>query len=126
YFANLGVKENFDVLLCFYSPRKIARHLGEIVAADDEQHLGSAIRKEYRSLTSRIAAPSDDDSCPATNLTFERSRSVINAHTLKLFAPLRIQPAVICAGCDQETLRSQHRPAPFDLKTSGIFISAVV
>ncbi len=52
---------------------------------------GGAIGKEHRGLARRIAAAGDDDSFPATNLTFERGRGIINAHAFKLFAALRLQ-----------------------------------
>src|SRR6267143_152380 len=77
---------------------KITRHVFEkIVAADYEQHFGRAVGKEHRGLARGIAATGDDDGFAAANLTFQRSRSVVNAYTLKLFATLRIESPVIRA-----------------------------
>ena len=118
--------KNVDVVFRFDSPRKIARHFRKIVAADNEQDFGCAIGKEHRSLAGRIAAACDDDGFPATNLTFQRSRSIVNAHILKLFPPLRIQPAVIRSGRDQDTFCVKHRGATFRLETGAVLAISVV
>ena len=120
------MKENLDVFSRLHAPGKIARHVFEkIVTTDDEQYFGGAIGKEHRCLPRRIAASSDDDGFPATNLTFERGCSVINAHPLKLFATFRIQSAVIRARGYQDAFRSQHGGATFDLETGAVFRCAV-
>src|SRR5439155_25365135 len=95
-------------------------------AADNEQDFGCAIGKEHRSLTSRIAAACDDDGFPATNLTFQRSRSIVNAHILKLFPPFRVQPAVIRAGCDENTFCAEHSSATLHLQTGTVFVAAII
>ena len=117
---------NLDVVFRFDSPRKIARHFRKIVAADNEQDFGCAIGKEHCGLASRIAAACDDDGFAATNLAFQRSRSIINPHILKLFATLRIQPAVIRASRDQDTLCAEHSPATFHLKAGAVFLGAII
>ena len=60
-----------------------------------------------------------------TNLTFQCSRSVVEADPLELFATFRIQAAVIRAGGDQDTFRSQYGGATFDLETGAVFIGVV-
>ena len=126
HFSNLGVIKNIDVVFRFDSPRKIARHFRKIVAADNEQDFGCAIGKKHCGLTGRIAAACDDDGFTATNLTFQRSRSIINPHILKLFATLRIQSAVIRASRDQNTFCAEHSSATFHLQAGAVFIGAII
>src|SRR5438874_1437547 len=51
--------------------------------------------------------------------------AVVEAHTFKLFATFRIEPAVIRARSNQDALRSQHGRATFDLETGAIFLVVV-
>src|SRR5438067_13870722 len=55
-----------------------------------------------------------------TELTFHCRRSVVNAHILKLFAPLRIQPAVIGARCNQNSFCSKNGGAPLRLEADAV------
>src|SRR5437660_1233029 len=126
HFSNLGVKENLDVFSRLHPSRKIARHVFEkIVTTDDEQYFGGAIGKEHRCLPRGIAGTSEDNGFPATNLTFQRSGSVVNAHTLKLFAPLRIESPIIRARSNQDAFGSQYGGATFDLETGAVFRCAI-
>ena len=45
-----------------------------------------------------LPLPTINNRFVATKLTFHRRRCVVNAHVLKLLAPLGIEPAVIRAG----------------------------
>src|SRR5207253_10624409 len=45
---------------------------------------------------------------------------------LKLFPPLRVQPAVIRAGRDQNTFCAEHSSATFHLQTGTVFVRTIV
>ena len=120
------MKEDLDVVLRLDPSGKITRHVfRNIIAPDHQQHFGRAIGKEHRGLAGRIAATSHDNGLLTTNLAFQRGRSVVKAHTFKLFATFRIQSPVIRARGDQDTFRSQDGGATFDLETGAVFVGAV-
>ena len=86
----------------------------------------SAFGKKHRGLARRIAAPDNNNRFIATNLTFHRRRSVVNAHILELFAPLRIEPAVIGARCNQNSFCSKNGGATLRLEADGVFAVGIV
>ena len=110
HFANLGVQRISMFSRASHSARKIVDIFEMIVAANDEQHFGGALGKEHRGLARRVAAAGDNHRFAATKLTFQRGGCVINANAFKLFAALGLQPAIVRAGRDQDSFRSQHRP----------------
>src|SRR5262249_10888478 len=110
-----------------YAAREVVGHFfGNVIAADDEQHFGGAIRKKHRRLSSRVTAPDDNYSFVSANLTFERGSRVINPNSFEAFTILRVKPAIVRAISNQPSFCAQKRGTAFDLNAGAVFAVGVV
>ncbi len=121
HFPDLGVRQNFDVLLGLHAAGEIARHaLGKTFAADHQQHFRRAFGEKHRGLPRRVAAAGDDHGRAAADLSFSRRGRVVNAGALELLAPLGIQTMVIRARRDDDALGTKDRVAPLGLQDRAV------
>src|SRR5215217_6652225 len=121
HLANLRAVTNLDLRALLHPSREIGRHtLAEIVAPDDEDHLGRGLREKHGCLSRRIPSASNDHCLAAATTRLHRGRCIIDADALEALTTLRVQAAIFRARGDDDGLRVDDGAAIFRFQRKAV------
>jgi len=98
-----GVGEDSDRRMLLESLYQVLRHLlRERRAADDERHRARVRRGVQRGLPRRVGSADDEDVAAPVEDQLAGRRAVVDPGADQLVDPVRIEPAVMGAGCSDD------------------------